>query len=298
MRQSHEHPIDESQRLLKIGIILTLFIFLLELAGGVWTHSLALISDAWHIFIDIWALVISFLAFHMARRPVSGRSTFGLHRMEVFAAALNGLTVFAAGAVILAAAVWRFYHPGMVYSGRLLGVSGIALIINLGVAALFYRRSHDDLNMRGAYVHMAADALNTLAVFISGVLIAWTHWVRIDALVSGVIAFMILWGSGRLLRDSVNTLLECAPAGIAVAEVESEIRKVDGVVSVHDLHVWSICSHLNALSGHIRLDEADMKKQRAVLTNIDKNVRDRFGIAHTTIQVESGEWPEIEGGTV
>lgn len=284
----------DSQRVLILGIVLTFFIFLLEFFGGLWSQSLALMSDAWHIFIDIWALVLSFLAILMARRPVNDRQTFGLHRMEVFAATLNGLTVFFIAGGILYAAWKRFMTPTTVHTGPLIGVATVGLLLNLVVAWLLYGQSKGDSNLRGAFLHIMGDAFNTLAVLVSGVLIHFTGILRIDSIVSAVIAAVVLWGSGRLLRESVNTLLEGVPPGIKVTEVESEITQIPGVLSVHDLHVWSICSHLSALSGHVLLREEQMHEQHRVLEDIGRNVKSRFGISHTTIQVESKSWPMAE----
>jgi len=294
MRPPHEHPVEESQRLLKIGILLSFFIFLLELFGGVWTHSLAMMSDAWHIFIDIWALVISFFAVYVAKRPVNDRRTFGLHRMEVFAAMINGFTVFFIAVGILYAAWKRFLHPAPVHADRLLILAGVGLLLNLLVAGLFYEHSQRDMNIRGAFLHMLGDALNTLAVMIAAVAMIVTKSSRVDPIVSALIAVIVLWGSGRLLKDAVNTLLEGVPKGIEVSAVEKEIMQVRGVLSVHDLHVWSICSHLNALSGHVLLGAEQMHNQHQVLEVIGQTLKDRFGIAHTTIQVESKAWPNME----
>jgi cobalt-zinc-cadmium efflux system protein len=294
MKQSHDHPMEESQRLLKTAILLSFSIFVLEFAGGIWSRSLALLSDAWHIFIDIWALVLSLLAILLARRPVDDRRTFGLHRMEVLAATVNGFTVFLIAIGILYAAWQRFQNPVAVHSGRLLGISTIGLVATIGVAALFYRQSHRDLNLRSAFLHLVGDVLNSLAVVIAAVLIRVTGSPYIDPIVSALIAFVVLWGSGRLLRESVNTLLEGVPAGIRVPDVETEILRVPGVLSVHDLHVWSICSHLNSLSGHVLIGTEQMPQQQAVLEGIGRVLKARFGIEHTTIQVESKAWPDLD----
>src|SRR6185437_15282852 len=188
MEQPHQHPMDESQRLLKVGIMLTFAIFLLEFFGGLATHSLALMSDAWHIFIDIWALVLSFLAFFVAQRPADERRTFGLHRMEVFAATVNGFTVFFIAIGILYAAWRRLNHPVAVRSLELLWIAGAGLALNLVVAGLFYERSQMDSNIRGAFLHVLGDDLGTLAVMLAAGLMIVTKSLRIDAVVSALIA--------------------------------------------------------------------------------------------------------------
>jgi cobalt-zinc-cadmium efflux system protein len=294
MKPPHTHPAEESKRLLKLGILLSFGVFFIEFGGGLWTHSLALVSDAWHVFIDIWSLVISLLAVYMARRPVNDRKTFGLHRIEVLAATLNGLLVFAISIGILYAAWHRFHHPTAVRSFELLIISSFGLLMNLGIAALFWDRSHRDMNIRGAFLHILGDALNTVAVMIAALLMLFTDWPFIDPMVSAVIAVVVLWGSGRLLKEALNTLLEGVPRNIDVAQVEKEIVAIAGVSSVHDLHVWSICSHINALSGHVLLAADEMANQHAVLERIGHLVKERFGIVHSTIQVESKAWPSID----
>jgi cobalt-zinc-cadmium efflux system protein len=291
MQLSHEHPIEDPQRLLKIGIFLTFLIFVVEFVGGFWTRSLALLSDAWHVFIDIWALTLSLFAIYMARRPVNDRKTFGLHRLEVLAAAINGLSVFVIAVGILWSAWKRFQQPVEVRVVPLLWISLAGLLVNLIVAALFYRRSRSDLNIRGAFMHVVSDALNSVAVLIAAGLILVTKKPIFDPIVSVIIASVVLWGSGRLLKESLNTLLEGVPPGIRVGQVEKAILEIPGIESVHDLHVWSICSHLNTLSGHVLLAQAQMEQQPVILDEISRRLKDRFGILHTTIQVESRAWP-------
>jgi cobalt-zinc-cadmium efflux system protein len=294
MKPTHDHPVLGLEKLLQTGILLSLLIFILELFGGLWSHSLALISDAWHIFIDIWALVISYLAIYLAKRPANESRTYGLHRMEVLAACVNGITVFLIAAGILHAAIRRLNHPPQVQGQWVTGMAAIGLILNLVVARMFYSESEHDLNIRGAYLHLLGDAVGTLAVLASGLIILFTGWRQIDPIVSILIALMVLWGAGRLLRESLNTLLEGVPRGVKLVDVEQEMKTVAGVESVHDLHVWSICSHLKALSGHVMLAQGSMPQQETVLASINRQLKQRFGISHTTIQVESQAWPNIE----
>jgi cobalt-zinc-cadmium efflux system protein len=294
MRLLHEHPANDVEHLLRIGIAVSLLIFLIEFMGGLWSHSLALLSDAWHIFIDIWALVVSYLAIFLAKRPVSHQRTYGLHRMEVLAALVNGFTVFLIAIGIVYAAARRYNNPQDVHSRPLILVAGMGLVLNILVATLFYKGSEHDVNIRGVFLHLVGDAAGTVAVLIAGLVILLTGWRQIDPIVSGLIAVIVLWGAGRLLRESFNTLLEGVPRGIQVGEVENEIKKVEGVLSVHDLHIWSICSHLKALSGHVLVHPNGLSRQDIVLEGINHNLKQRFGIEHTTIQVESKAWPELE----
>jgi len=298
MKHSHRHPAEHSSRILKIALGLTICIFLIEFCGGLWTHSLALMSDAWHVFIDAWALVASLIAIILAQRPASDRRTFGLHRMEVFAAFLNGVMVFAVALAIFYAAIGRWRHPKPVDSRSLLAFAAIGLILNLIVAKIFMPHSRGDINIRGAFLHILGDAMNTLAVIIAAGLMLWTGSQRIDTIVSCTIAFLILLAAGHLLREAFNTLLEGVPHGIDVALVEKGILRTEGVVSVHDLHVWSICSHFNSLSGHVLIADGSMPRQREILDKIGRMLRERFGISHSTIQVESKAWPPAEESPV
>jgi cobalt-zinc-cadmium efflux system protein len=294
MEQPHEHPVKESQRLLKLGILLSFLIFVIEFTGGFWTRSLSLISDAWHQFIDIWSLILSFLALMIAQRPANDRKTFGLHRMEVLAAFLNGVFVFFIAAGIVYASWNRLQSPVAVNSAGALGIATFSLALNLVTAGLFYKRSKEDLNIRGAYLHLVGDALSTVAVVLAAAFMVVTGTTRVDPFVSALIAGIVLWGAGRLLKEALNTLLEGVPPGIQVSDVEKSILNVSGVDSVHDLHVWSICSHLRALSGHVLVREELLPRQHSILETIGKTLKDRFGIAHTTIQVESKAWPSQE----
>jgi cobalt-zinc-cadmium efflux system protein len=294
MRLRHEHPFNDTEDLIKTVIFVSLAIFLMELFGGLWSHSLALLSDAWHVFMDIWALVISFLAILLARRPVNDRRTYGLHRMEVMAALANGVAVFVIAAGIIYTAIKRYNQPPQVHSRGMLVIAGIGLLANAFVAIAFYKKSSSDMNLRGVLLHLISDTLSSFAVLIAGIVILLTGWRQIDPIVSILIGCIVLSGAFRLLRDAFNTLLEAVPHGIQAAAVEQTIRGVEGVISVHDLHVWSICSHLKALSGHVTVSPNDMAHQDRVLEGINRSVKESYGISHTTIQVESKAWPEIE----
>lgn len=294
MKFLHQHPFDDTENLLKTGIIVSIFTFLLEISVGFWAHSLALLSDAWHVFIDIWALAISFLAIILARRPANDRRTYGLHRMEVMAALANGTLVFLIAMGILVAAFQRFTNPPEVHGKAVLIMGAVGLLLNGVVARLFYKKSAEDMNLRGVFIHLVGDALSSVAVLIAGTVMVTTGWRTIDPIVSILIACIVLWSAVRLLRDAFETLLEGVPRGIQATAVEEEIKRVEGVLSVHDLHIWSICSHLKSLSGHVLIDPGFLSRQDTLLESIHRVLRERFGITHTTIQVESKTWPGVE----
>ncbi len=294
MKFLHQHPFDDTESLLKTGIIVSLLTFVLEITVGFWAHSLALLSDAWHVFIDIWALVISFLAIILARRPANDRRTYGLHRMEVMAALANGALVLLIAIGIMIAAFRRFTNPPEVHAKAVLIMGAVGLLLNGVIAKLFYEKSEKDLNLRGVFIHLVGDALSSVAVLVAGTVMVFTGWRAIDPIVSVLIAIIVLWTAVRLLRDAFETLLEGVPRGIQATAVEDEIKGVDGVISVHDLHIWSICSHLKSLSGHVLIEPTHLPRQDALLEGIHKVLRERFGITHTTIQVESKAWPGVE----
>ena len=274
-----------SKRLI-FAIILTAVTLLAEVAGGLWTNSLALLSDAAHVFLDLFALVLSLAAIKLAARPASGRHTYGFHRSEVFASFVNGLTVFLMALGILYEAWLRFFAPEAVKSLPMLVIAIIGLSMNLLAAKALHVHSHDDLNVKSAFLHVIGDAAASVGVIVGGVIMYYTGWYQLDALISATIGLLILAGAGRLLRDSIHILMEGTPRGLELADVAATIRSVEGVRGVHHLNVWTVCSHILSLSVHIDIDN-DSERQRAhILHEIEHLLADRFHITHTTIQME------------
>lgn len=270
----------------KIAIILTAVTLLAEIIGGFWTNSLALLSDAAHVFLDLFALVLSLAAVKLASYPVSERHTFGYHRFEVFASFINGLTVFIMALGIMYEAWGRFVSPEEVRSLPMLVIAVIGLIMNLLAARALHSHSHDDLNVKSAFLHVVGDAAASVGVIIGGAVMYFTGWYQLDALISAAIGLLILSGAGRILRESTHILMEGTPRGLELADVTATIRSVEGVRDVHHLNIWTVCSHILALSVHIDADAEYEGERVAVMHDIEHLLADRFHITHTTIQMD------------
>lgn len=271
---------------LKIAIALTAVTLLAEVVGGFWTNSLALLSDAAHVFLDLFALLLSLGAVKLASQPASESHTFGLHRSEVFASFINGLTVFMMALFILYEAWQRFSSPQEIRSLEMLVIAAIGLVMNLLAAKALHSHSHDDLNLRSAFLHVIGDAAASVGVIIGGIIMYYTNWYLLDALISVGIGLLILGGAGRVLRDSIHILMEGTPAGINLTEVAKAIRGVNGVNDVHHLNIWSVCSHILSLSVHVEIVSGSEDQRSAILHTIEHLLAERFHITHTTIQME------------
>lgn len=273
----------------KVAIVLTAVTLLAEIAGGLWTNSLALLSDAAHVFLDLFALVLSLAAVQLAGLPVSERHTFGFHRSEVFASFVNGLTVFLMGLGILYEAWGRFAAPEPVKSGPMLVIATIGLIMNLLAAKTLHSHSHDDLNVKSAFLHVVGDAAASVGVIAGGVVMYYTGWYLLDALISAGIGLLILGGAGRVLRESVHILMEGTPRGLDLAVVTAALREVKGVRDIHHLNVWSVCSHITALSVHVDVEPDFDGERGSLLHRLEQLLEHDFHITHTTIQLECSD---------
>lgn len=274
---------------LKGAIVLTAVTLVAEVAGGIWTNSLALLSDAAHVFLDLFALVLSLVAIRLAGLPTSERHTFGFHRSEVFASFINGLTVFAMGAGILYEAWQRFAAPQPVKSLPMLLIATVGLIMNLLAAKSLHSHSHDDLNVKSAFLHVIGDAAASVAVIIGGIIMYYTGWYLLDVLLSAGIALLILTGAWRVLRDSAHIMMEGTPRGLDITDVATAIRATRGVHDLHHLNIWSVCSHITALSVHIEVEPEFSDQRHGLLHRLEHTLADRFHITHTTIQLECSD---------
>ena len=285
----HDHLRGHLQGKFRIAVGLTLAILFAEVIGGILTNSLALLSDAAHVFADVFALVLSWVAIYLTTLPASNRRTYGYHRMEVFAAFINGASLIVIAVWIFYEATNRLMSPEPVKSLPMLIVAAIGLLVNIVVALIFMRESHDNLNVKSAFLHVLGDALSSAGVIIGGVIMSFTGWYLVDPILSFAIGLVILLGSVRVTREALNILLEGTPKGVNTSEVSDEIKKFGFVKDVHDLHIWSIRSDYAALSAHVLVDAQSIRAMQNTLSSISDMLKEKFGIAHTTIQLECGE---------
>jgi cobalt-zinc-cadmium efflux system protein len=281
-----EHLDRSISRGFGIAIALTAVTLVAEAVGGFWTNSLALLSDAAHVFMDLFALILSLMAIKLATRPATDRRTYGWHRAEIFASLVNGLTLIFIAFGILHEAWGRFQHPEAVKSKEMFIIATVGLVMNLIAAGRLHGHAHDDLNVRSAFLHVLGDAAASVGVIIGGVIMFFTGWYVLDALISVVIVLIIAWGSVRLIREAGHILLEGVPAGVDVNEIVEKMRAVEGVNDVHHLHAWSICSHISALSAHIDILPEYRLRQGEIVGEIETMLDDDYHITHSTLQGE------------
>jgi len=279
--------IDQSiSRGFLFAIVLTAVTLVAELVGGFWTNSLALLSDAAHVFMDLFALLLSLFAIHLAGRPATDQRTYGWHRAEIFASLINGATLIFIAFGILHEAWGRFQHPEAVNSKEMFIIATIGLVMNLIAASRLHGHAHDDLNVRSAFLHVIGDAIASVGVIIGGVIMLYSGWYLLDAIISVFIAVIIAIGSLRLLRESGHILLEGVPPDIVISELVEKMRAVDGVSDIHHLHVWSICSHITALSAHVDIEPDYRLRHGEVIGTLEEMLDHDYHITHTTLQGE------------
>ena len=285
----HHGPVDTGDWRYAVGLIVNLAFVGVEFGAGMWSGSTALMADAGHNLSDVLGLAMAGGAAWLARRNAGARRTYGYGKATVLAALANALLlIFACGAIALEAAQ-RLAQPAPVASGVVMAVAGIGFVINLGTALLFMRDQHSDLNAKGAYLHMMADAAVSIGVVLAGGLILLTGWAIVDPLVSLIIVAVILIGTWGLLKDSVNLALDAAPSGVDVVAVREALLALPGVSAVHDLHVWGLSTTETALTAHLVHGRPD---GAALLIEAQTLVRTRFRIGHATLQLEAGALPD------
>jgi cobalt-zinc-cadmium efflux system protein len=286
--REHDHSHGTPQGQLKFAILFTGLVFLVEAVGGYLTNSLALMSDAAHVFMDVFALGLSLVALYLAAIPASDTRTYGWHRTEVFAAAINGVSLFIISIGIFYEVWERLATPPEIKTAEMMIIAVIGLVANAIVAAKLQAHSHQDLNLHSAFLHVVSDMLASVGVVIGGVIMLLRpKWVVVDAIVGAGIGLLILVGSGRVVRESVHILLEGVPKGIDVNKVAESIRKIYGVKDLHHLHIWSICSNIMALSSHVLLDSAWKGNPEALKETINRALKEEFGISDTTLQFDA-----------
>jgi cobalt-zinc-cadmium efflux system protein len=279
-------------RRLKIALAITSAYLVVELLGGLLTNSLALLSDAGHMLSDVAALGLSLVAFQMARRPATTKRTYGYHRLEILAALVNGLALWLIVGAIFHEAYQRLFDPPQVQSLWMSLVAGVGLMVNVAAGFVLYGSRHQSLNLHAAFLHVLGDALGSVGAVAAGIIMLLTGWYAADPIVSILIGLLILYTSWELVKDSVDILMQCVPKGIDMGDVQKSMEKVSGVIKIHDLHVWAVTSGVFILSAHAVIVPGD--DPHAILDRIEDELKNRFSIEHTTIQLEIEDREEKE----
>jgi cobalt-zinc-cadmium efflux system protein len=285
---SHNHIISGQspvQGHLLLTIAVTAGILLLEIIGGILANSLALLSDAGHVFTDLAALGLSLWALRLAARPATNQKTYGFHRFEILSALFNGVTLVVISLFIFFEAYQRLRNPQPVLGLEVFVIATLGLIGN-GIGVFLLRGAGDNMNLRGAMLHLMGDAISSVGVILSGLVIMLSGWWIIDPLVSIGIGLIIIYGAVRLIDESVDVLLEGTPRHINLDQVIAAITSVPGVCSAHDVHIWCVTPQLCTMSGHIVLSDEPGVRPAAVLSRISSILNHDYGIEHTTIQIE------------
>lgn len=289
----HHHGFESTREGNKKGLIFALLItfgiMLLEFFGGLLTNSLALLSDAGHMLSDAGSLFLSFLAIRFASRKPSPSKTYGYYRFEILAALFNGATLFVIAFFIIWEAIKRFAEPPTVASGTMMIIAAIGLLANIVSAVGLMQKGdvHNNVNLRSAYLHILGDALGSVGAIIAGVLMLFFDWYVADPIISVVVALLILKSGWGVIKNSTHILMEGTPETINQEDVKMVLEEIEGVIDVHDLHIWTITSGLDTLSCHMLID--DKKDSQAILQQAIVRIKDKFKIDHATIQIEKSQ---------
>jgi cobalt-zinc-cadmium efflux system protein len=271
---------------LLIAMSITFIMMIAEIVGGLLSNSLALLSDAGHMLTDNLALLLSFFAMTFASRPATERKTFGFYRLEILAAFVNGIVLVVLSLSIIYQAYLRIVTPQPVQGMLMLIVAIIGLVANVIGALFLFKHSHSSLNIRGAYLHIVGDAFSSIGVVIGGLIIIFTGWYLIDPILSILISLVIIYGAWSLVTESVNILLESAPAHININAIAVDISQVKGVREAYHIHLWTITSGVYAMSAHVLIDDQLVSRSREVIDEIRSLLSRKFNVLHSTIQIE------------
>lgn len=282
---SHGHA-HATGSILRWSLVATTAFVLVELVAGFQAHSLALLSDAGHNFTDALALGLAWAAFYLQSKPADETKTYGYHRASVLSAFVNALTLVALSVWILYEAVLRLRAPQPVHETIMMAVAGLGLALNGSIMLALRAASRNDINIRSAFVHMLGDALGSVGIVLGAVAIRYTGWVQVDPGLSILIALLIVWTAWDIIRESLNILLEGLPRGIQLTDVARAMGSVEGVLGVHDLHIWSLGSSTHALSCHVLIEDVPPSASDTILRSLNALLDRQFGIAHTTVQFE------------
>jgi len=291
--QCHEHTQHEhhhhdhrgmDKKVLKWALSITVVTMILEFVYGFLSNSLALISDAIHMFTHTFALVISLLAIIIASKKAPLSKTFGYYRTEVLAAFINGITIILSIFWIIYEAVERFIHPQIIDIKMAIIVATIGLVVNIITGVILMQGDRHNVNLKSAFVHMLSDALSSVAIIIGYIVIHFTSWYFIDIILSVMVAFVIGKWAVDVLKSSINTLMESSP--VDINEVKEFIEQKDEVLDLHDIHIWEITANMYNMTAHVKINEISLQNYEKLLQNINEKLKEKFKIVHTTFQVE------------
>lgn len=271
---------------LSLALFLTLAFVLIEAAAGFFANSLALLTDAAHNLTDVIALALSWYAVKLTLQPSNSQKTYGYHRAGILVALLNSTTLILIALAVFYEAYRRFLSPPEVRAGVMVGVGLVAVVVNAVTAWLVRRGSERDLNLRSAFVHLMTDVASTVGAVIAGVIIYFTQADWLDPFVSVLIGLLILYNAWGIVRETVDILLEAAPRDLDMDTMVEDMKKVDGVLGVHDLHVWSLTQNLRTMSAHILTADVSISSGAVIQSRVNELVSNRYNIAHATLQLE------------
>jgi len=284
----HEHGLlgahitgNEAPSVLMRAIGVTLIFMLIELVGGYFANSLALISDGAHMLTDVGAMLMSLFAVWVSKRPASSRMSFGYHRAEILGALASGLSVWVIAGFLFYEAIRRIQSPEIVQGPVVFIIATLGLIANFINMRTLHGTKDSNMNVNAAYIHVLSDLIGSVGAIIAGLILTFTHWNPIDPIITIFVAVLMLFNSWGLIREAIRILMESTPTGVDPEKIMSELREVSGVSEVHDLHIWTVASGRLALSVHLISAEGS-----SVLSRANYILQEHYGIVHTTIQVE------------
>jgi cobalt-zinc-cadmium efflux system protein len=285
----HHHGENANQKSLFFAFLLITAFMIVEFIGGIMSNSLALLSDAGHMLSDSASLFLSVLAMWLAAKPATSTKTYGYKRTEILAALINGITLFVISVYIFAEAYDRFFYPQPIASVSMMTIATIGLLVNIIAAWILLRGgdTSENLNVRSAFLHVLGDMLGSVGAIVAGLLIWMFGWTVADPIASVIVAVLILASAWRVIRDSVNVLMEGVPTGLNVDEMRNALLAIEGVSDVHDLHVWTVTSSFPSLSCHIVVQ--NLSQSGNILRAANRMFKEQFHITHTTIQIEEPE---------
>ncbi len=294
---AHSHR-GSTAAVLRWSVGATVVFVAVEIVAGFRAHSLALLSDAGHNFTDALALLLAWIANYLETKPANEIKTYGYQRAGVLSAFVNALTLAAVALWIFYESVERLRNPQTVHQDIMLAVAALGLILNGGIMWALRSARRKDLNVRSAFVHMLGDAVGSIAIIAAAVAISYTGWVQVDPLLSMLIGVLIVWTAWDIIHESLNILLEGLPRGLTLQDVIGSMRAVEGVMDVHDLHIWSLGSSTHALSCHVLIDDVPLSSSDAILRRLNGVLAQQFHIFHTTVQFEHASCAVSENGCV